>query len=66
MRIHYSAVKVYKQTGRRYRVLGTRKWNKMYYTCDGFFDTRATSLAEAKRLAIAAGTMDGLDEAAKP
>ena len=46
MRIHYSATHRCKQTGRRYRVLGIRKWGKLYYLRDGFFDTQATRVAK--------------------
>ena len=67
MRYHYIGTHRCKQTGRLYQVLGIRKWGKMYYSCGGNFETRATSVAEAKRLAIAAGTMTWLDEVkAKP
>lgn len=65
MRIHYSATHRCKQTGRRYRVLGIRKWGKLYYLRDGFFDTQATRVAKAKELAIAAGKMAWLDEEVK-
>lgn len=63
-RIDYGSVRVCKQTGRRYLVNGVRKWRKMYYSCDGF-ETQATSVAEAKARALAAGTLSWLPEKAE-